>query len=76
LPETLPVIEGFTKDAVSVQIVSGAHLAAYSMGTEALSPGVEQPGYVVASHFHPAPRLRMSGVVPPLSLVDSHNKTN
>jgi hypothetical protein len=51
LPETLPLIsaliEGFTKDAVSVQTVSGAHLSACSMGTGALSPGVKQPGCVV-----------------------------
>jgi len=48
---TLPLIsahiEGFTKDVISVQIVSGAHLAAYSMGSGALSPRVEQPEYVV-----------------------------
>ena len=51
MPETLPLItaliEGFTKFAVNVQAVSGVHLAAYSMGTGALSPGVEQPGCVV-----------------------------
>jgi hypothetical protein len=51
LPETLPLIsaliEVFIKNAVRVQNVSGAHLAAYSMGTGALSPEIEQPGCVV-----------------------------
>lgn len=38
-----------------------AHTSCCSVGT-----GVERPGAQLTAHLHPAPRLRISGAVPPL----------
>jgi hypothetical protein len=63
-----------------VQIDSGAQTPSHCMGTAVLARGYRGRGVILATHFHPAPRLRISGAIrllPPAFLqgVDRNNFT-